>query len=334
MMTSVSGTRGIGKTYHLSVEVKKRFDAGDLIITNFSHAHSHIDCSNLSVDEFHGVLRQVLLFKEMGYEPVDLFSGFRHTGIFIAMDEGHLYFGADEAAKYRGDKHQEIIKLLAQARKQDVEIWYTVQDPSKIDKNWRRYTEIYIRYRAVIGWRFWKFVEYIRPEPLPPTMRREMRYIVPLVWEEYHELDQANPVFNYAVSRDADGFTSWSKHSTMIRRRIRKSGWLKKWPYKLYNHNQVVAVKHEDNDDMKFPTLREMAWIQPTYKPDKLARIKTMFGLDHWRTDLLPTKVRQKTLLELPPPIDVELRKNILMQPAEFLDALSDLIKKGRKKRR
>jgi hypothetical protein len=331
-MTSHSGTRGIGKTYHLAVRVYEKYKEGNLIITNFSHTYSHIDCSSLTVDEFHGVLRQVLLFKEMGYEPADLFHGFIHTGIFIAIDEGHLYFSADESARYKSEESQEIIKLLAQARKQDVQIEYTVQDPSKIDKNWRRYTEEYIRYTPVVGLRYWKWVEKHRIGGLPSVWQREMRYYIPLVWEEQHKLDQNNPVFNYSVIKDEQGFSNWSKQSTIIKRRIRRSGWMNPFPYKLYNHNQVVAVKHTQQE-AEFANLRTMAWIPHTYKKELFPTFKNLIGKPHWRKDYkMPPRMKQKGLLELPPPVDESLRKNILQQPDQFLESLRAITgKKGHK---
>src|SRR5690606_9280265 len=126
---------------------------GYFIITNFSHVCSNIDCSREDPDVFYELLKELMLFKDSGYEMVDLFPTFKHTGVFIAIDEAHLYFSSDMYKRYSQPKFQYIIKLLAQARKADIEIELSVQVPDKIDINWRRYIEEYINYKPMIPWR-------------------------------------------------------------------------------------------------------------------------------------------------------------------------------------
>ena len=174
MMTAVFGDRGVGKTFILAKECYKRYKQGYLVVTNFDFVYSHINYANRSPEEFYKVLAEILTFKERGLETWLLFGGFKHTGIFIAIDEGHLFFSADLWKRYQSEPvFQDVIRVLAQARKLDIEIWYTTQDPSKIDKNWRRYTEDWIRFRPVFPFRRKILIKH----PKYPIYTREIRYL-------------------------------------------------------------------------------------------------------------------------------------------------------------
>lgn len=319
MMTSVSGKRGIGKTYHLAKEVYRRYLEGYFIITNFSHVYSNIDFSQSTTDDFYQLLKEILLFKEMGYEICDLYPEFEHTGIFIAIDEGHLYFSADLYKRYQDDPDfQDIIKMLAQARKQDIEIWYTTQDPAKIDKNWRRYTEEYIRYVPVLN----LSRKVLIPHESKPIYRREMRHMIPFVWEERHELDHNDPVFDYSKITDDQGFSSWSPKSTLLGRKLRRSGWLDPFPYRLYDSNQVLAVKQKEVNQT-FENIKNFAIVSHTFQQEKFPVLKGLFHLPR-KDAKLPIKKFYKGI-SLPAPEPADTRANVLKQPMEFVEDMKAL---------
>lgn len=323
MMTSLSGKRGIGKTYHLAKECYERYKQGYFIITNFSFVYSNIDASSLTPDEFYQLLREVLLFKDAGYEVSDLFPEFKHTGIFIAIDEGHLYFSADMYKRYQDDEDfQDIIRILAQARKMDIEIFYTTQDPSKVDKNWRRYTEDWLRFTPVLNWSYKKLI----PHESKQIYRREVRYILPLVWQEVHELDHANPVFNYAVVKDENGFSSWSKLSTIRGRSMVRSGWMDPFPYKLYDSNQILALKQKSMDaDFKY--LKELAVVPHFMRPDKFPTIRRLLGGIPFDERMPPRmKIRDLTLPLAP---GRSMSHKVLRQPVDFIDDLKTFRKRA-----
>jgi hypothetical protein len=325
MMTSVSGKRGIGKTYHLSKEIYQRYLEGYFIITNFSHIYSNIDASDLSPDDFYHLLREVLLFKDLGYEVSDLFPDFQHTGIFIGIDEGHLYFSADMYKRYQEEEgFQDIIRILAQARKLDIEIWYTTQDPSKIDKNWRRYTEDWVRYTPFLSMSYKKLLRH----PSKPIFRRELRYPVPLVWEEWHDLDHVNPVFDYSTVTDTDGFKFLSTKSTLVKRRLKTSGWLDPFPYHLYDSNQVLAIK-KAVQGMEFNHLKDFGVIPHVTRPERFPTFKKLLGMTPNYMKVSPRLIFRK--LELPAPAEEVYRRNVLKQPKEFIDDLKLLNKKRRR---
>lgn len=323
MMTSVSGERGIGKTYHLAKEVYNHYQAGFLTITNFRHLTSHITCTNRP-DTLIEMIRELGEFKSRGFELCDLMPTFKHTGIFMAIDEAHLVFGADQWKRYGSNvKFQFIIQFLAQARKQDVNIWYSTQDPAKIDKNWRRYTDDWIRYRAVIPLRRHVLV----PHPTRPIMRREVRYIIPLIWEELHNLDQDAPSFNYA-RHVVDGISEWAQASTLVSRRIRLSGWLDPFPYSLYDSHEMIGLKAtEDVPDFKM--LKEIAFIPNTIHRDYFPTIKRLLGMTPL-SDRVPKRFKFRSLT-LPSNVQEDVTAGTLKQPEEFVDDLSFFNKKHKR---
>jgi len=315
MMTSVSGRRGIGKTYHLSKEVYRRYKQNFLIITNFSHIYSNIDCSYMTPDDFIELLIQLLVFKDRGYELNDLFPSFQHSGVFIAIDEGHLYFSADLYKRYQSNaSFQNIIKLLAQARKQDIEIWYTCQTPDKIDKNWRRYTDDYILYKPVIPFR-----SKIRiPHKTKPIYRNEVRYWIPILWEEHHELQAEDPTFNSSFI-ERDGSIVLSPQSTLRTRSLVLSGWMNPYPYTLYNSNQVVATR--TNNEADFHNLLELGVVNGKYGPNHFPTFKKALGFP---TMEIPTRIRVE-----PESISLEgkedIHHNTILQDTKIIENWNDL---------
>jgi hypothetical protein len=321
MMTSVSGERGIGKTYHLAKEVYEHYHRGFLTITNFRHLTSHITCHNRP-DMLIEMIKQLGEFKSRGYELCDLLPTFKHTGVFMAIDEAHLVFGADQWKRYGSDpSFQFVIQFLAQARKQDVNIWYSTQDPAKIDKNWRRYTDDWIRYTAVIPLKRHVLV----PHPTRPIYRREIRYIIPLIWEELHRLDQDNPSFNYA-KHTVEGWSEWAKSATLIHRKMRLSGWLDPFPYKLYDSHEMIGLKAND-EVSDFKMLKDIAYIPDTIYREGLPTFKRVLrslGLPGMtpNDEKIPSRIRFKKL-ELPLGVTPDVTAGTLKQPEEFLDDLS-----------
>jgi len=273
-MTAIFGERGIGKTFILAQECYRRYRKGFLIITNFDFVYSHINYSHRSPEDFYALLREILLFKERGLEAWNIYGGFHHTGIFIAIDEGHLFFSADLWKRYQDEPlFQDVIRVLAQARKMDIEIWYTCQDPAKIDINWRRYTEEWIKFRPVIPLRRKILIQHEKY----PIYRRELRHIIPLMWMEYHALTTQNPTPNYSIAKDENGVMHWSPQSTMIRRHFRRSGWLDPFPYKLYDSNEILSVNLNRQELLDFSNLEKLNIIQHTYRHERFPTIKGFF---------------------------------------------------------
>lgn len=326
MMTSVSGKRGIGKTYHLAKETYLRYKANYFTITNFSHFYANIDCSQEKPETLYDIIRELGVFKERGYELCDLDPRFTHSGVFIAIDEAHLYFSADLFKRYQmEDQFQYILKFLAQARKADIEIWYSTQDPGKIDKNWRRYTEDYIRYVPAVPFWYKKNVLIQRPQradgswPLP-YYRREVRYPIPLVKEEHHKLDNENPVFDYSMVKKEDGGYTYGPQSTLQSWRFRLSGWLDPFPYKLYDSYQMLAMQG-DPEERDFTHLLDFGFMEHTMRYERFSKMKRILGRSV--SDSVPPTRVIHTGNKLPSPNEMHTQQTALKQPIEFLDDLT-----------
>jgi len=325
MMTSVTGKRGIGKTYLLAKELYQRSLDGFFTIANFSHIYANIDCSAEDPDFLFQLIREIGIFKERGYELVDLDPHFIHSGIFIAIDEAHLYFSADLYKRYQNDpEFLYILKFLAQARKTDVEIWYSTQDPAKVDINWRRYTEDYIRY--VPCFPFNKKIDVLvqrrRREDgtLPaPYLRREIRYRIPLLREEHHDLDPNNPTFNYQMVTGHDGRIQMGPQSTLNGSRLVRSGWLDPFPYRLYNSNQMLAMKG-DPLEKDFSRLLQFSYIPHTFSRERFPTFKRLFGITA-KDSALPVRQKVSDRL-LPQPPQPPEGGSPLSQPVELLNNL------------
>lgn len=303
MMVSISGERGVGKTLHLADRVYQRRKQGFFTVTNFSHAYSNLDCSGLSPEEFLQVILNIIDFKDNGYEMFNLHPSFRHTGVYIAMDEATIYFSPEMQAKLsksNPEQYTRLLNLLAQARKYDVEIDYVVQDPAKVGKDFRRYTEHYKRFR----WLFkLKKMAYI-PHPRLPIYRREHRHILDVVWEEIHDLDADNPKFNYSTITDPEtGVAKWAESCTLLERHLRLTGRYKNHVLRMYNSYQPVAVKQRDYRK-EFSPLRGFRIIPQDFKRDKFPTFKRFIrkmGL-HVRIsdEFLPEKIGFQDII-LPP---------------------------------
>jgi hypothetical protein len=321
MMTSVYGELGIGKTYHLAKEVYEHYRQGCLTITNFKHVYSRIPVRN-DPEILIEMIRQIGEFKRQGYELCDLLPTFRHGGIFMAIDEAHLTFGTE----LRDDpKMKFTLQFLSLARKQDVDIWYVVQDPAKIHKNFRRYTNDWIRYRAIIP----IFRNKLVPHPTRPIERREKRLIIPWVWEERHRLDYENPVFNYA-RRYVDGIGEWAPASTIQSRRIRRTN--DPFIHRLYDSHEMVGMKLDPENYGKesFNLLKQVAYIPYTMFPERFPTIKTVFGLR--RTDMQPPTRVQVRNIDLPD-VQHDVSDQSVKQPVEFVDDISFFLKHGGKRK-
>lgn len=273
MMTAIFGDRGIGKTYILAQEAYRRYRQGYFIVTNFDFAYAHVNYSDKSPEEFYELLREILLFKERGFEAWSLYGGFSHTGIFIAIDEGHLFFSADLYKKYQTEPiFQDVIRVLAQARKMDIEIWYTCQDPQKIDKNWRRYTEDWIKFRPFLNWRKKVLLKHEKY----PIYSRELRHIFPLMWMEWHKLDHEHPAVDYTTVTDPEGNVTWSSKSTLLARKLRRSGWMDPFPYTLYDSNEILSVNVNKQELAEFPNLSKLHVVPHTYRYERFPSFKKL----------------------------------------------------------
>ena len=319
MMTSVSGKLGIGKTYHLAKELYENYKAGCLCISNFKHVYSHITVRN-DPEILIEIIRQVGEFKRRGYELCDLLPSFRHGGIFIGIDEAHLTFGSDYSNK---ENMKFILQFLSLARKQDVNIWYVVQDPAKIHKNFRRYTTDWVKYRAVIPVFKNKFVVH----PTRPTYRREKRLIFPWVWEELHDLDYENPIFNYQKTFTEEGFKEWSSRSTLIKRKIRRTK--DPFVFKMYDSHEMVGMKLDTDKEEDFNLLTGLSYIPHTMRKDSLPTFKKILHLKS-SEDTAPTRFKFRKIIL--PEVKSDIAEITVKQPEEFLDDISFFNTKKRKK--
>ncbi len=274
MMVSISGERGVGKTLHLADRVYQRSKQGYFVITNFSHSHSNLDCSGLSAMEFLKVILNVIDFKDNGYEMYNLHPSFKHTGVYVAMDEATIYFSPEmqsQLSKGDPENYSRLLNLLAQARKYDVEIDYVVQDPAKVGKDFRRYTEHYKRFRWVFKLKRLAYVKH----PRLPIFRREHRHLLDVIWEEIHDLDADNPKFNYSTITDEHGITQFAESSTLLERHLRLTGKYKRHILRMYNSYQPVAVRQLEYRK-EFSPLRDFRVIPRDYKKDQFPTFKRM----------------------------------------------------------
>jgi len=341
MMIGHTGVRGVGKTARISLVLHQKKQSGYLCISNFTHVDTDIDCSTFTPREFYELLREIAVLKERGWETCDLFPTFKHTGVFIAIDEALLYFSSDQSSRYKTEEFQYIMKLLAQARKGDIEIEFTTQDPSKIDINFRRYTELWINWRPVFPWR--RKLPF--PHPTRPTVRYEVRYFLNLLWEEHHELEYANPKYNYATVRDEMGVSTLSKASTLI-----KTGWFFKskmrwtpaWAFHLYDSHQMLAMKAPkrtfNTPEEEFHLLvnnlsltageRTSAEPYPTFKKiwnGTFGRINKKW-VKISNEDKVPTRYKiNPALIKLPDIEPREINKSRVVQPTKLLGSLRDI---------
>lgn len=293
-MTSISGERGVGKTLFLAEKVYNKSQEGYLVITNFSHTHSNIDCSDLTATEFWNLVSELIAFKESGYEPWDIHPYFWHTGLYIAVDEGTLYLSPDQQKRMQQEDpvaYDRMLNLLAQARKYDVEIDYVVQDPAKIGKDFRRYTEMYIRLRWMLKFRRKILIQH----PSGKGYRREMRNLLDIIRVEYHELDNENPVFNYKKVPDDKGNMQWSESSTVINRRWALTGRFKKHIYRMYNSYQAMAVADLGTREI-FSFLKRITITPSSFKKENFPTFKKLFGLLP-RDKFLPIKYKMEDVI-------------------------------------
>jgi hypothetical protein len=326
MMVSISGERGVGKTLHLADRVFQRRRQGYFVVTNFTHSHSNLDCSGLSPEEFLDVILNIIDFKDNGFEMFNLHPSFKHTGVYVAMDEATIYFSPEmqgKLSKGNPDKYQRLLNLLAQARKYDVEIDYVVQDPAKVGKDFRRYTEHYKRFRWVFKM---KRMAYI-PHPRLPIYRREHRHLLDLVWEEIHDLDAENPKFNYSTITDDHGVQQWAESSTLQERHLRLTGKYKKHILRMYNSYQPVAVRQEQYQK-EYSPLKNFRIVPDTFKRERLPTLKKILRLlripVHIRDEFLPPKIGFEDLV-LPPKDDRNKIISEVQNQEQYVLSVADL---------
>lgn len=261
MMSCYTGARGISKTHMLSSLITKEKKRGSLVISNMWHAQADIVLAKNDVGAIFDVIKEVLVFKHKGFEPVDLNPRFKHSGIFIVIDEAHLFFSADTWKKYSEGEYGYIINFLSQARKIDVHVVLSTQDPSKIDKNWRRYTESFYELKPVIPLRYFRKIKH----PTKNCYTRNMRYIIPIAYVIEHQLRSENPYYSNLPYDHPTGM------GTIVSTRFHLFGWLNPGPYKNYDSKELVGVDASDLVD-SFPILN-------TYKEVTMPRNRLLTAL-------------------------------------------------------
>lgn len=317
-MTCISGERGIGKTYHMVKLAYEYYLRGWLIITNFSFVYANITCKDQT--EFLLLLQEIGRFKDGGFVLSDLSPSFKHSGIAIFFDEAHLTFGSDHYRRYASDPNfAYVINFLAQARKQDVEVVYTVQDTSKIDVNFRRYTDTWLHLSPLLNI---SRKVLVQDPNRPEAYRHEVRYPIPIYYEESHNLKSDAPIRSYRTHEIDEGITVWHETATIKHRRMRLAGWMDSFPYTLYNSHEILNIEHDSEED-QFPLLKGLAVVPHIMRRERFPTIKRFLGM-HMNDDIVPPKIKFKTIT-LPAPDMLRFSKNILMQPEEFME---DMLKK------
>lgn len=283
-ITGVFGEWGTGKTAFLAERIHEKRRQGYYIVSNFSHLETNRDCSTWPTDKFVSLLKQIVTWKSKGREMVDIFPEFHHTGVFIAVDEGHLYFNkVVEDSEFT----QALLVLFSQVRKQDVEIMYTSQEPDKISIDWRRYTKVWIRLMPVVKW-YKKIPVLFKTSMGNDCVRWETRLKIPWYRIEYHELDYKNPKFNLSTVKDEDGFSHWSRHSTIKSRSWPKK--MNKFVHTLYDSNQVLAVDPEEKEG-EFDLLKEFDLVPSLIEREPVPTFKDMLRLQRF-DKLIPNRYR------------------------------------------
>lgn len=285
MMTSVSGELGCGKTFIMSRELYRQSQRGCFCISNYNHVYSNLVIKN-DPETLLEVIRQIAVLKQLGGELVDILPSFRHTGIFVAIDEAHLVFGRESK---KSDMEEVILPFISLARKEDVHIWYVVQDPATIHKTFRRYTRDWIRLRPVIPIFRTKYV----PHETRPAFRRERRLLFPWVWFETHHLSVENPVFNTkrrVVNEEGD--TAWSEASTIAAPR----SWVRNsdpFIHSMYDSNELSGVNIDPERKEEFDQLKKVHYIPHTMKKEMFPtfrKIANKIGFKWWQGPQIPKR--------------------------------------------
>jgi len=324
MMTCISGDRGIGKTYHMVKLAYEYYLRGWLIVTNFSFVYAHITTKDQL--EFLRLLQEIGKFKDSGYVLSDLSPSFKHSGIAVFYDEAHLTFGSDQYRRYASDPNFIfVINFLAQARKQDVEVVYTVQDTSKIDVNFRRYTDTWIHLAPFLNISY----KVLKEDPnRPGSFRHEVRYPIPIVREEFHNLKSDTPLRSYRKRTLDDGVKIWHEEATIQKTNYRLSGWMDPFPYTLYDSHEILNIEHRAEGD-EFPILKKVAIVPHLMRRERFPTIKKLLHMK-MNDDVVPPKIKFKTIM-LPSPDTLKFSENILMQPEQFMEDLMNKTNKNEK---
>ena len=143
-MIGITGFFGAGKSLATTRMLKRDFDRGNFIITNFDCVFAHKKI--IGIAGFIQIMLEILALKEQEKKISDLFPDW-HGGekITIVLDEAGVLFGARNWQQWKN--HENILPALLQVRKIGVEIYYIVQYPSLVDKNFRTVTEFWIYFR-------------------------------------------------------------------------------------------------------------------------------------------------------------------------------------------
>ena len=319
MITAITGELGIGKTAEMSKILYESYLDGCLCISNYHHVYSHVICSN--PEETLELIRQIGEFKRHGYETCDLLPTFKHTGISLFIDEGHLTFSPD--LKSSSPEMQFSLQFISMCRKQDVAIYVVAQDPALLSKTIRRYVREWINLKAVIP----LFRKLWVPHPTRPTFRRQRRLLIPFIWYETHHLDYENPVFNYArvVTDKEFGITELAPHATLKSRSLQRVA--NKFIHSLYDSYEMVGMdlKRKDGEEESYDLLKTVSYIPHSMKPEKFPTFKRWLGIK--RNDAeAPIRYRFKNI-ELPKGVSSDMTTGVVKQPEKTLEDISVFLK-------
>jgi len=316
MMASISGELGAGKTFVLARKLYHARMQGCYCVANFDHIYANKVIQN-NPEELLELIRQIAVLKQLGGEIGDIIPTFDHTGIFIAVDEAHLTFGRATENK---DMEDIILPFVSLARKQDVHIVYTVQDPATIHKTFRRYTREWIRVRPIIP----IFKTIYVPHESRPIMRREKRLLIKWVWEEVHHLNFENPTFNYRRRRIEGGGSVWHETSTLISRRIKKNS--DTFIHSLYDSNELSGVNVDPERLEDFKMIKESYFVPSTYHKDNIPTFRPILSrIGLVKPNIVPPRIRV-TDWQMPM-IGKEARKNPKLKQSIIDVPASKLIK-------
>lgn len=261
MMECWCGDRGSSKTYNISSEIMEKRKDGYFIISNMWHEDADVIISKKRPEDVFEVIKEILVLKNRGYEMVDFSPEYTHTGIYLVIDEAHLFFSADLYKRYSKPENAYLINFMSQARKIDCHAVLSVQDPSKLDKNWRRYVEDYYECVPLVPIRYWK-KSWKTTVKGNECYSRVMRYPIPIAKVIKHKLKAEQPYFSEQQFGDPSGF------GTRVNIRLRRFGWLRPAPYKKYNSQELIGVDVDNINLVDFPILKSFS--TPSQRFEKL----------------------------------------------------------------
>jgi hypothetical protein len=133
-MIAYCGDFGSGKTAHMVSDLEKYASPSTYIISNFTL--SFASANIYEMNEFVEFLEFIFWEKR---NKSNVLKGKR---IFISIDEAQIWFNARNFKTFPPG----LLDFICQLRKLDSEIFFTVQRPSMIDKNFRTFVDTWQNY--------------------------------------------------------------------------------------------------------------------------------------------------------------------------------------------